>query len=117
MALIFSVQIEPLPMGMSTMSRGNEIIDTCVCFAFTLSTMIESVSLPIPRARREGLESLPRTRIVMRLESSGLGVGWGVGDGEGLGVGDGLRVGVGDGVGEAWAMGFWASSCVQATTT
>src|SRR3989442_1555255 len=95
MELILPDQIEPFPMGMSTMSRGNEIIETCVCLAFTLSTMIESVSLPMPRARREGFESFPRTRIVMRFESSGLGVGLGVGDGVGLAVGDGLSVGEG----------------------
>ena len=95
--MILPDQIEPFPMGMSTMSRGNEIIEIWVCLAFTLSTMIESVSLPIPRARREGFESLPRTRMVMRFESSGLGVGLGVGEGVGLAVGDGLRVGLGVG--------------------
>src|SRR4029077_9747438 len=102
-------------MGMSTMSRGKEIIDTCVCLAFTLRTMIESVSLPMPRASREGFESLPMTRIVMRRESSGLG-GFGVGEGEGLAVGDAVGVGDGLGLGEACAIGFGAISWVNATT-
>src|SRR6476659_9324654 len=101
MELIFMCQISPVPIGISTTSRGKEISDTCVCLAFTLRTMIESVSLPSPCATREGVESLPRTRIVMRFESSGLGVGLGVGDGVGLAVGEGLMVGVGLGLGEA----------------
>src|SRR5436853_3716725 len=101
MALILSCQTEPSPIGMSTTSRGKEIIETCVCLAFTLRTMIASVSLPIPRARREGFESLPMTRIVMRRESNGLGVGLGVGVGVGLAVGDAVGVGDGLGLGEA----------------
>src|SRR5947209_15754204 len=113
MALILSCQTEPSRIGMSTTSRGKEIIETCVCLAFTLRTMIESVSLPIPRASREGFESLPRTRIVIRRDSSGLG-GFGVGEGDGLAVGDAVGVGDGLGLGETWAIGFGAISCVNA---
>src|SRR5204863_5152586 len=118
-ALIFSDQTPPLPVGMSTMSRGKEIIETWVCLAFTLSTMIESVSLPIPRLSRDAFESVPRTSTVMRFERSGLGFGFGVGAGVGLAVGDGLRVGVSDGlaVGISRAIGLGAATRVQATTT
>src|SRR5439155_20980609 len=118
-ALIFSDQTPPLPVGMSTMSRGKEIIETWVCLAFTLSTMIESVSLPIPRLSRDAFESVPRTSTVMRFERSGLGFGFGVGAGVGLAVGDGLSVGIGDGLGvaEACATCFGATTAVQATTT
>ena len=88
--------------------------------SFTLRTMIESVSLPIPRRKREGFESLPSTRMVILCESRGLGRG--VGAGVGLAVGDGLRVGVGLGLGVAGfcATGRGASNWVitkTATTT
>src|SRR5579859_2476001 len=97
-ALIFDRHSWPLPSGISTMSRGTLIIETRVWAAFTLTTMIESVSLPLPRASLDGFESLPRTRTVRRRDANGLGGGAGVGDGVAVGLGEaeGEAVGVGD---------------------
>lgn len=97
------------------MSRGKLIIETLVWAAFTLSTMIESVSRPL-RRRRMAFESVPRTSTVSRRAANGFGVGAGVGVGDGDGVGLNVGEAVGDAVAAAVA-GAPFDACHQTTAT